>query len=119
MENHILSIEQMRHLNKLGVDTSDASWAWVHNGDCVELMPHEDAKGYATPNNITPAYDAVDMLNKLVNPWLDFNPLIGQYNANCEGVGYHSFADTPLQALYKVLCFEASHRHEIHQANAE
>lgn len=119
MENHILSIEQMRHLNKLGVDTSDASWAWVHNGDCVELMPHKDAKGYATPNNITPAYDAVDILNKLVNPWLHFNSLMNQYCANCAGSQFNSCADTPLQALYEVLCFEAFHRHEMNQANAE
>lgn len=37
MKNQVLSIEQMRHLQELGVDTSKASMTWM-------LFPNEDGK---------------------------------------------------------------------------
>ena len=36
IENQVLSIEQMKHLQELDVDTSDASMCWVAGEDADE-----------------------------------------------------------------------------------
>lgn len=101
MKGHILSAEQMHQLKKLGHDTSDASWAWVQNGDVVELMPHAYAKRYAKAEHIIPTYDAIDLLHILNNPWLHYNEEIEEYVANDGTSVGVTFAATPLEALYK------------------
>ena len=41
IEEQVLSIEQMKYLQELGVDTSDASMCWVAGEDTEKPMPQK------------------------------------------------------------------------------
>ena len=65
IEEQVLSREQMKHLQELGVDTSDASMCWVAGEDADEgewnlIIPNN----FLLPYNI-PTYTIGDLIEKL------------------------------------------------------
>ena len=67
MKKQALSIEQMNHLRKLGLDTSDASLCWTQdpNGEIYSLGIHDEFCYESSYMNPVPAYTLQDILNKL------------------------------------------------------
>ena len=68
IEEQVLSIEQMKHLQELGVDTSDASMCWLDFEDNepmeVSVFVPQIMLGYATCK-IYPTYTIGDIIEKL------------------------------------------------------
>ena len=69
IEEQVLSIEQMKHLQELGVDTSDASMCWLRydvGGVAKQYVEINDVKwhewSHATPY---PTYTIGDLIEKL------------------------------------------------------
>ena len=67
MKKQALSIEQMNHLRKLGLDTSDASLCWTQdpNGEIYSLGIHDEFCYESSYMNPVPAYTLQDILDKL------------------------------------------------------
>ena len=132
IEEQVLSLEQMKHLQELGVDTSDASMCWLRydvGGVVKQYVEINDVKWHewsrATPY---PTYTAGDLFRKLpsslkcdyLNSWIAIHtdgcndPLISasyefEYN-NTEG---KQVGDTIEEALYNLLCWIAINRKEL------
>lgn len=68
IEEQVLSIEQMKHLQELGVDTSDVSMCWLDFEDNepmeVAVFVPQIMLGYATCK-IYPTYTIGDLIEKL------------------------------------------------------
>ena len=67
IEEQVLSIEQMKHLQELGVDTSDASMCWVAGEDASTDEGEWDLiipNNFLLPYNI-PTYTIADLIEKL------------------------------------------------------
>ena len=125
IEEQVLSIEQMKHLQELGVDTSDASMCWVAGEDADEvewnlIIPNN----FLLPYNI-PTYTIGDLIEKLPKS-IDFG--YGEYDLEILirgeyiGVQYASGGDyTPLsyskpsliESLYSILCWVAENHKEL------
>ena len=122
IEEQVLSIEQMKHLQELGVDTSDASMCWVAGEDADEvewnlIIPNN----FLLPYNI-PTYTIGDLIEKLPKR-------IGIYHLfiDCDRMQYISwswqetifrrcfnFKDKPfINALYDCLCWVAETHKEL------
>ena len=67
MKKQALSIEQMNHLRKLGLDTRDASFCWsVRTGLPNLLLPYNDEVfERCAVTRTMPAYTLQDLLDKL------------------------------------------------------
>lgn len=67
MKKIALSIKQMNHLRKLGLDTSDASLCWTQdpNGEIWRLGIHDEFCYESSYMNPVPAYTLHDILDKL------------------------------------------------------
>lgn len=124
IEEQVLSIEQMKHLQELGVDTSDASMVWLRydvGGVVKQYVEINDVKWHewsrATPY---PTYTIGDLIEKL--------PIeIGTLNRGIViqrsyvGAGYIkdnlspvSFSNSSLlESLYNLLCWVAENHKEI------
>ena len=127
IEEQVLSIEQMEHLQELGVDTSDASMCWVAGEDTST----DEGEWYLTiPNNFLlpyniPTYTIGDLLEKL--PKSDNSgDLLIEYRNSELGYGVwdwgelyginaqQNFKDKPLKnALYDLLCWVAENHKEL------
>lgn len=93
-----LSINQMKGLEALGVDISDASLMWVNNmfsGRKQELILFSHTLYLIKPLDPTPAYTLEDMLLKL-----SFHPLSHFLEKSDE---------TPIDTAYSLLLWAASH----------
>lgn len=70
IEEQVLSIEQMKHLQELGVDTSDASMCWLDFEDNepmgVAVFVPKIMLGYTTCK-VYPTYTIGDLIEKLPN----------------------------------------------------
>ena len=125
IEEQVLSIEQMKHLQELGVDTSDASMCWVEGEDADEgewnlIIPNN----FLLPYNI-PTYTIGDLIKKLPKSIdigygeYDLEILIkGEYTE----VKYTNDGDyTPfscsnlslIESLYSILCWLAKTHKEL------
>lgn len=134
IEEQVLSIEQMKHLQELGVDTSDASLAWF-------MSPKTNQWKIKAKNNFThelllrlsperyiPTYTTGDLFRKLpsslkcdyLDSWIAIHsdgsddPLISasyefEYNNN-KG---KQVGDTIEEALYNLLCWVAKTHKEL------
>lgn len=109
----VLSIEQMNHLQELGLDTSDASM-------CLEWKVTDEDNMFV--NSIIsdsnydfyhPTYTLQDILDKLP-PSINWNPLIIVGNSVMYSAGYGEGYDHPirifkeeslLESAYKMLCW--------------
>ena len=129
IEEQVLSIEQMKHLQELGVDTSDASMCWVAGED---TSTDEEEWNLCIPNNFLmpyniPTYTIGDLIEKLpkhINGWNDNRLVIdGDEDADYWYVVYknryeHSEteyfdSENLLTALYNLLCWVAETHKEL------
>ena len=60
IEEQVLSIEQMKHLQELGVDTSDASMCWAGN----DVVPN-NGSAFDLGYDGIPTYTTGDLIEKL------------------------------------------------------
>ena len=127
IEEQVLRREQMKHLQELGVDTSDASMCWVAGED---TSTDEEEWNLIIPNNFLmpyniPTYTIGDLLEKL--PKSDNSgDLLIEYRNSELGYGVwdwgelyginaqQNFKDKPLKnALYDLLCWVAENHKEL------
>ena len=131
IEEQVLSIEQMKHLQELGVDTSDASMCWVAGEDTDEeewnlCIPNN----YLLPYNI-PTYTTGDLFRKLpsslkcdyLNSCIAIHtdgcddPLISaSYEFEYNDIKGKQVGDTVEEALYNLLCWVAINRKDLLEA---
>lgn len=129
IEEQVLSIEQMKHLQELGVDTSDASMCWLRydfGGVVKQYVEINDVKWHewsrATPY---PTYTIGDLIEKLPKS-IDFGygeydleilikrEYIGVRYTNCGD--YTPFSCSPsslIEALYSILCMLAENHKKL------
>ena len=130
IEEQVLSIEQMKHLQELGVDTSDASMIWLRydvGGVVKQYVEINDVKWHewsrATPY---PTYTIGDLIEKLPKS-IDLG--FGEYDLELSTKGeyvevqYENDYDdyTPffcsnlslIESLYRILCWVAVNHKEL------
>lgn len=117
----VLSREQMAHLQELGVDTSDASMAWMSNSD----NPKADDWTIEIPNEFlehyyqVPTYTIGDLIEKLPKN-IDKKTFTMSYLI-APSVGYSlskhvmipSQQNGLVDALYSLLCWVAENHIEL------
>ena len=129
IEEQVLSIEQMKHLQELGVDTSDASMCWLRydvGGVVKQFVEINDVKWHefsrATPY---PTYTISDLIEKLPKD-IYGSCLLIEFCASDLGYGdwdcgelyginaQQNFKDKPLKnALYDLLCWVVENHKEL------
>ncbi|WP_330940905.1 hypothetical protein [Bacteroides sp. MSB163] len=121
MSKQVLSIEQMNHLQKLGLDTSNASFVKIeydeHDGEnrhLISILVEENH--YLNDDSIKDSvnvYTLQDILDKLP-PSINWNPLIIVGNSVMYSAGYGEGYDHPmkifkekslLESAYNMLCW--------------
>ena len=130
IEEQVLSIEQMKHLQELGVDTSDASMCWLKytktDGVVRYLINVNDISCHAMPfMEVFPTYSIGDLIEKLPKS-ADFGDLLIEFCNSDLGYGdwdcnelydieaLQNFKDKPLKnALYDLLCWVAENHKEV------
>lgn len=122
IEEQVLSIEQMKHLQELGVDTSDASMCWVAGEDADEvewnlIIPNN----FLLPYNI-PTYTIGDLIEKLPKHFYIKEAQISMVAINGSGAFQVCYDKVPKScksdgtiknALYKLLCWVAEKHKEL------
>ena len=122
IEEQVLSIEQMKHLQELGVDTSDASMCWVAGEDADEvewnlIIPNN----FLMPYNI-PTYTIGDLIEKLPKHFYIKEAQISMVAINGSGAFQVCYDKVPKScksdgtiknALYKLLCWVAEKHKEL------
>ena len=118
IEEQVLSREQMKHLQELGVDTSDASMCWLRydaDGEAKYYVSSNRSKGASCPT-----YTIGDLIEKLpieINSFYREIVIVRNY----VGAGYLidnlspiSFSDLSLlESLYNLLCWVAENHKEL------
>lgn len=129
IEEQVLSMEQMKHLQELGVDTSDASMCWLDFEDNepieVAVFVPKIMLGYTTCK-VYPTYTIGDLIEKLPNSidsvhGIPYNRKIlieGEYTEVCytNGGDYCPFFysnSTLINLLYNLLCELAKNHKEL------
>ena len=124
IEEQVLSIEQMKHLQELGVDTSDASMCWVAGEDIYTDEGEWNLcirNHYPLPYNI-PTYASSDLIEKLPKHFYVRESPISRVALNGSGafeVRYLKILEsckydgTIKNALYKLLCWVAEKHKEL------
>ena len=133
IEEQVLSREQMKHLQELGVDTSDASMCWVADN---EWESEEDwhvtiPNNFLMPYNTIPTYTIGDLIQKLPK-YIDGSCLLIEFCASDLGYGdwdcgelyginaQQKFNDKSLkEALYDLLCWVAENHKELLEVRNE
>ena len=126
IEEQVLNIEQMKHLQELGVDTSDASMCWVTGED---TFTDEEEWNLCIPNHFLlpyniPTYTTGDLIEKLPKTigiyhlMIDWNLMRIEYTnwSWQESVFRECFTlnDKPLiNTLYDCLCWVAENHKEL------
>ena len=126
IEEQVLSIEQMKHLQELGVDTSDASMCWVAGED---TSTDEEEWNLCIPNHFLlpyniPTYTTGDLIEELPKTigiyhlMIDWNLMQIEYTnwSRQESVFRECFTlnDKPLiNTLYDCLCWVAENHKEL------
>ena len=124
IEEQVLSIEQMKHLQELGVDTSDASMCWVagedasiDEGEWNLIIPNN----FLLPYNI-PTYTIGDLIEKLPKHFYIKEAQISMVAINGSGAFQVWYDKVPKScksdgtiknALYKLLCWVAENHKEL------
>ena len=143
IEEQVLSIEQMKHLQELGVDTSDASMVWIKQDstllpdnikelwwvdtyyDSLKPMVEQEDSGFIQTYTIG---DLIEKLPKSDNS----GDLLIEYRNSELGYGVwdwgelyginaeQNFKDKPLKnALYDLLCWVAENHKELLEVRNE
>ena len=124
IEEQVLSREQMKHLQELGIDTSDASMCWVAGED---TSTDEEEWNLIIPNNFLlpyniPTYTIGDLIEKLPKHFYIKEAQISMVALNGSGafqvwydkVPKSSKSDGTIKnALYKLLCWVAEKHKEL------
>ena len=117
IEEQVLSIEQMKHLQELCVDTSDASMCWAGN----DVVPNNGAAFDLGYDGI-PTYTTGDLIEKLPKHFYIKEAQIYMVALNGSGafqvwydkVPKSSKSDGTIKnALYKLLCWVAENHKEL------
>ena len=117
IEEQVLSIEQMKHLQELCVDTSDASMCWAGN----DVVPNNGAAFDLGYDGI-PTYATGDLIEKLPKHFYIKEAQISMVALNGSGafqvwydkVPKSSKSDGTIKnALYKLLCWVAENHKEL------
>ena len=128
IEEQVLSIEQMKHLQELGVDTSDASMVWVkqepsQNSD-DEFVPwkvfvfKDWMKYYIGAETFILTYTIGDLIEKLPKDVRNYDLEI-HCDFNCLGYlaasdfEYSIEYDRLIDGLYDLLCWVAENHKEL------
>ena len=139
IENQVLSIEQMKHLQELGVDTSDASMCWLKytgtDGVVRYLINANDISCHVMPfMEAFPTYSIGDLIEKLpkhIDSWNDNRIVIeGDEDVDYWYAVYknryedaeteYSDSENLLTALYNLLCWVAeTHKELLNKNNQE
>ena len=120
IEEQVLSIEQMKHLQELGVDTSDASMCWAGN----DVVPNNGAAFDLGYDGI-PTYTIGDLIEKLPkqigwyklsvcweNECVEYDNWISEEVTDY--IGDFNFENRPLiEALYDCLCWVAENHKKL------
>ena len=137
IEEQVLSIEQMKHLQELGVDTSDASMYWVRAKRIIgkqrnNVLDNEMGKwSLSLSKSIVhsvdwavesvPTYTIGDLIEKLSNAiisYYEFRVTIKNHSTESVFMEDKVIEDyvtgrNPKDALYKALCLVAKHYPEL------
>ena len=117
IEEQVLSIEQMKHLQELGVDTSDASMCWAGN----DVVPN-NGSAFDLGYDGIPTYTTGDLIEKLPKHFYIKEAQISMVAINGSGafqvwydkVPKSSKSDGTIKnALYKLLCWVAEKHKEL------
>ena len=131
IEEQVLSIEQMKHLQELGVDTSDATLAWFMSPNTNQWkikvkdnFAHELLRRIS-PKRYIPTYTIGNLIEKLPKN-IDGSCLLIDFCASDLGYGdwdcgelydinaQQKFNDKSLkEALYDLLCWIAENHKEL------
>ena len=125
INEQVLSIEQMKHLQELGVDTSDASMCWVAGEDADEvewnlIIPNN----FLLPYNI-PTYTIGDLIEKLPKHFYMEESPINMCAINGSRAFQAGYIKVPKvykrdgnikNTLYKLLCWVAENHKELLEA---
>ena len=111
IEEQVLNIEQMKHLQELGVDTSDASMCWAGN----DVVPNNGAAFDLGYDGI-PTYTIGDLIEKLPNCNSDYEFQVTIRNHFTESICKQNkvmedyiTSHNPINALYRTLCIVAEY----------
>ena len=111
IEEQVLSIEQMKHLQELGVDTSDASMCWAGN----DVVPNNGAAFDLGYDGI-PTYTIGDLIEKLPNCNSAYEFQVTIRNHFTESICKQNkvmedyiTSHNPINALYRALCIVAEY----------
>ena len=124
IEEQVLSIEQMKHLQELGVDTSDASMCWVAGED---TSTDEEEWNLIIPNNFLmpyniPTYTIGDLIEKIPKHFYVEESPINMCAINGSGAFQVGYIKVPKgykrdgnikNALCKLLCWVAEKHKEL------
>lgn len=117
IEEQVLSIEQMKHLQELCVDTSDASMCWAGN----DVVPNNGAAFDLGYDGI-PTYTTGDLIEKLPKHFYIKEAQISMVAINGSGAFQVCYDKVPKScksdgtiknALYKLLCWVAENHKEL------
>lgn len=131
IKEQVLTIEQMKYLQDLGVDTSDASMQYrlVHD---VEEPPYwvleiheQDAISFDDEEDVIYTYTIGDLIEKLSNVIIsdyEFKVTIKNHSTESVFIENHVMEDyvtshNPKNALYKTLCLVARYYPELLKAD--
>ena len=130
IKEQVLTIEQMKYLQDLGVDTSDASMQYrlVHDVEeppYWELEIHEqDVISFDDEEDVIYTYTVGDLIEKLSNAiisYYEFRVTIKNHSTESVFIEDKVIEDyvtsrNPKDALYKTLCLVAKHYPELLKA---
>ena len=117
IEEQVLSIEQMKHLQELGVDTSDASMCWAGN----DVVPN-NGSAFDLGYDGIPTYTTGDLIEKLPKHFYIKEAQISMVAINGSGAFQVWYDKVPKScksdgtiknALYKLLCWIAEKHKEL------
>ena len=128
IKEQVLSIEQMKHLQELGVDTSDASMAWYMSPKknqwkikVKDKFAHEMLLRLS-PERYIPTYTLGDLIDKLPKHFYIKEAQISMVAINGSGAFQVWYDKVPKScksdgtiknALYKLLCWVAENHKEL------
>ena len=111
IEEQVLSIEQMKHLQELDVDTSDASMCWAGN----DVVPNNGV-AFDLGYDEIPTYTTGDLIEKLPNCNSDYEFQVTIRNHFTESICKQNkvmedyiTSRNPINALYRTLCVVAEY----------
>ena len=128
IKEQVLSREQMKHLQELGVDTSDASMAWYMSPNTnqwkikiKDKFAHEMLRRIS-PERYIPTYTTGDLIEKLPKHFNTKEEQISMVAINGSGAFEVWYDNVPKSnkrdgtlknALYKLLCWVAENHKEL------